>query len=57
MRARTRGVLVIPAWNEAEAIGAVLDEVPANTVDQVLVVVGSSSDPTAAVAESLPKRW
>jgi glycosyltransferase involved in cell wall biosynthesis len=52
MPARTRVVLVIPAWNEAEAIGAVLDEVPANTVDQVLVVVGSASDPTAAVAAS-----
>jgi glycosyltransferase involved in cell wall biosynthesis len=42
--------LVIPAWNEADAIGAVLDEVPANTVDEVLVVVPSQSDPTAAVA-------
>jgi glycosyltransferase involved in cell wall biosynthesis len=52
MPARTRVGLVIPAWNEAEAIGAVLDEVPANTVDQILVVVGSTSDPTAAVAES-----
>src|SRR5260221_9349608 len=48
----TRVVLVIPAWNEAEAIGAVLDEVPANTVDQILVVVGGPSDPTARVAES-----
>jgi glycosyltransferase involved in cell wall biosynthesis len=42
--------LVIPAWNEADAIGAVLDEIPANTVDAVLVVVPSQSDPTAAVA-------
>ena len=42
--------LVIPAWNEADAIGAVLDEIPANTVDEVLVVVPSQSDPTAAVA-------
>jgi glycosyltransferase involved in cell wall biosynthesis len=52
MPARTTVGLVIPAWNEAEAIGAVLDEVPANTVDQILVVVGSAADPTAAVAES-----
>jgi glycosyltransferase involved in cell wall biosynthesis len=52
MPARTRVVLVIPAWNEPEAIGAVLDEVPADTVDQVLVVVGSSSDPTGRAAES-----
>jgi glycosyltransferase involved in cell wall biosynthesis len=42
--------LVIPAWNEADAIGAVLDEIPAHTVDEVLVVVPSQSDPTAAVA-------
>jgi glycosyltransferase involved in cell wall biosynthesis len=42
--------LVIPAWNEADAIGAVLDEVPADTVDEVLVVVPTLSDPTAAVA-------
>jgi glycosyltransferase involved in cell wall biosynthesis len=45
-----RVALVIPAWNEADAIGAVLDEVPPDTVDQVLVVVGDASDPTAAVA-------
>ena len=42
--------LVIPAWNEAEAIGAVLDEVPRGLVDDVLVVVGSHADPTGAVA-------
>ena len=41
---------MIPAWNEAEAIGRVLEEVPANLVDEVLVVVGSASDPTAQVA-------
>lgn len=50
MGAGTGVALVIPAWNEAEAIGAVLDEVPPGTVDQVLVVVGSESDPTGAVA-------
>jgi glycosyltransferase involved in cell wall biosynthesis len=47
---RTGATLVIPAWNEAEAIGAVLDEVPAGLVDEVLVVVGSPTDPTGAVA-------
>src|SRR5260221_12845183 len=52
MPTRTRVGLVIPAWNEAEAIGDVLDEGPENTVDQILVVVGSASDPTAAVAEA-----
>jgi glycosyltransferase involved in cell wall biosynthesis len=44
--------LVIPAWNEADAIGDVLDEIPPNTVDEVLVVVGSDIDPTAAVASA-----
>jgi glycosyltransferase involved in cell wall biosynthesis len=44
--------LVIPAWNEAEAIGAVLDEVPAAAVERVLVVVGSQTDPTAGVARA-----
>jgi glycosyltransferase involved in cell wall biosynthesis len=45
-----RAVLVIPAWNEADAIGAVLDEVPRNFVDRVLVVVAGANDPTARVA-------
>jgi glycosyltransferase involved in cell wall biosynthesis len=44
--------LIIPAWDEAEAIGAVLDEVPRRLVDHVLVVVGSRDDPTAAVARA-----
>jgi glycosyltransferase involved in cell wall biosynthesis len=44
--------LVIPAWNEAEAIGAVLDEVPRGLVDEVLVVIGSHSDPTGEVASA-----
>jgi glycosyltransferase involved in cell wall biosynthesis len=45
-------MLVIPAWNEAEAIGAVLEEVPPGCVDEVLVVVSSAADPTASVARS-----
>src|SRR5216683_4636037 len=49
---RTGVTLVIPAWNEAEAIGAVLDEVPCDLVDQVLVVVGGPSDPTAEAARA-----
>ena len=43
-------ILVIPAWDEAESIGAVLSEVPPELVGEVVVVVGSSADPTAAVA-------
>ncbi len=41
---------MIPAWNEPDAIGAVLDEVPLEAVDEVLVVVTTASDPTAEVA-------
>jgi glycosyltransferase involved in cell wall biosynthesis len=52
MTRRTGVTLVIPAWNEAEAIGAVLDEVPRTVVDQILVVVGSPTDATADVARS-----
>ncbi len=43
-------ILVIPACDEAESIGAVLSEVPPELVGEVVVVVGSSADPTAAVA-------
>ena len=47
----TRVVAIIPAWNEADAIGGVVDEIlgfdPAITV---VVVDDASSDDTAAVA-------
>ncbi len=49
---RTGITLVIPAWNEPDAIGGVLDEIPPNLVDEVLVVIGSHSDPTGQVASS-----
>lgn len=52
MTGRTGVTLVIPAWNEAESIGAVLDEVPRAAVDHVLVVVSGETDPTAAVARA-----
>ncbi|MGI9145526.1 MAG: glycosyltransferase family 2 protein [Chloroflexota bacterium] len=52
MTGGTGVTLVIPAWNEAEAIGPVLDEVPRAAVDQIIVVVGSPSDPTGLVARS-----
>ena len=52
MHPRTAVALVIPAWDEPDAIGAVLDEVPRALVDDVFVVVGSDSDPTADVARA-----
>jgi glycosyltransferase involved in cell wall biosynthesis len=48
--------LVIPAWNEAESIAAVLAEVPPGLVDDVFVVVGGPKDPTAAIAAGLGAR-
>jgi glycosyltransferase involved in cell wall biosynthesis len=51
-----RAVLVIPAWNEADAMGGVLAEVPRDLADDVLVVVGGPDDPTAAVARACGAR-
>lgn len=42
--------LIVPAWNEAGSIGAVLAEVPPEAVDWVFVVSGSSTDATAEIA-------
>jgi glycosyltransferase involved in cell wall biosynthesis len=46
---------VIPAWNEAEALGPLLAEIralPAGAVDQVVVVDARSTDATAAMARA-----
>jgi hypothetical protein len=43
---------VVPAWNEAETIGAVLADVPPDAVDWVFVVAGESTDGTAEVARA-----
>ncbi len=42
--------LVIPAWHEEAALGAVLAEVPGDSIDSVIVVVTSERDGTAAIA-------
>ena len=47
-----RVAVVIPTWNEAEAIGPVVAEVLAQRVGQVIVADGSSRDGTAARAEA-----
>ena len=44
--------VVIPTWNEAEAIGPVVAEVLAQGVGEVIVADGSSKDGTAARAEA-----
>jgi glycosyltransferase involved in cell wall biosynthesis len=43
---------IIPALNEEESIGQVLAAVPADVVDEILVVDGGSSDGTVAVAQA-----
>lgn len=47
-----RVAAVIPAWNEAATIGAVVDAARrASTVDEVIVVDNASTDATVTVAE------
>jgi glycosyltransferase involved in cell wall biosynthesis len=48
---RTPIVAIVPVWNEADVIGRVLDEVPRDCVDRVLVVDGGSTDGTRDVAK------
>lgn len=55
-QAATRIALVIPAHNEAPAIGEVLRSVPPGVVDQVIVVDNASRDGTGDVARALGAR-
>jgi glycosyltransferase involved in cell wall biosynthesis len=43
--------VIIPAYNEADAIGLVLEEIPKELVRNVIVANNNSTDETAAVAE------
>lgn len=52
MLAPARAALVIPAWNEPDAIGPVLSEIPPECVSAVFVVVRSADDPTAVLASA-----
>jgi glycosyltransferase involved in cell wall biosynthesis len=45
-------VLIVPVWNEEEAIGRVLAEIPPSAVDRVIVVDGGSHDRTVDVART-----
>lgn len=45
-----RVAVVIPTWNEAEAIGHVVSEIPRDVVDEIIVADSGSRDGTAEVA-------
>ena len=47
---RPKSVVVIPAYNEEKSIGRVLEEIPRDWIQEVIVVDNGSSDSTAAVA-------
>lgn len=49
-RYRPRVAAIIPAWNEAGAIGLVIAALPRDLVDLLLVVDGGSTDGTETVA-------
>jgi glycosyltransferase involved in cell wall biosynthesis len=48
--------VVIPTLNEAESIGAVVDEIPRDLVREIIVVDGGSRDGTAEVAAAAGAR-
>ena len=48
--------VIIPTHNEAQAIGRVLADLPANLVTEVLVVDSNSTDGTAEIAEKAGAR-
>jgi glycosyltransferase involved in cell wall biosynthesis len=48
--------VIIPTHNEAQAIGRVLADLPANSVSEVIVVDSNSSDGTPDVARSMGAR-
>ncbi|HUI84476.1 MAG TPA: glycosyltransferase family 2 protein [Candidatus Binatia bacterium] len=48
--------VIIPTHNEAQAIGRVLADLPADLVTEVLVVDSNSSDGTSDIAESMGAR-
>lgn len=45
--------VVIPTYNEAQAIGLVLADIPADLVEQVIVVDSNSTDGTAQIASKM----
>jgi glycosyltransferase involved in cell wall biosynthesis len=48
--------VIIPAWNEAESIASVLAEIPRESVNEILVVDGGSTDGTPEIAAACGAR-
>ena len=48
--------VIIPAHNEAQAIGRVLGDLPSNLVTEVIVVDSNSTDATSEIARSMGAR-
>ena len=48
--------IIIPALNEAESIGYVLNSIPMEKVREIIVIDGGSSDDTVLIAESFGAR-
>ena len=48
---RPKTAVVIPAYNEEKSIGRVLEEIPKDWIQEVIVVDNGSSDSTSAVAK------
>lgn len=44
--------VIIPAFNEQNAVGLVIDEIPKNLVSEIIIVDNGSTDDTCEVAES-----
>jgi len=53
---RPRVAAIVPAWNEAGAIGLVVRAIPRELVDEVIVVDGGSRDGTPEVARAAGAR-
>jgi glycosyltransferase involved in cell wall biosynthesis len=49
---RPRIAAILPAWNEAGAIGLVVGALPRDRTDMIIVVDGGSTDGTAAIARA-----